>query len=638
MQFQKITQTVQNLILTAPRRVWYIAAAIVVVTLYGLTFFTPKQVLFAYSSSETCVRHFALAPDLQKQIGENGFDVRFDRGVTAFGVQIASTQLCVTPTQSPEEGTHSARIALLGGYAVSKEISIEVPKTPRAAITRLNGESISAVRSLAVPVTAKDALHSYSLRVADKSADCTVTADTMLMCDVPALQLSHGSQYDLSMYRTFRADSPTKVGDIAVRTLAAVQLTSSNVAEGQVFYDKPTDFKLLFDKPLKSATIELTRDQGDPLRAETTLSGTEILFKTEQLPRSAQFSLKIKAVEAQDGSALGAPITTTFSTSGGPKVTSVSVGPTSVGQSAQIIVGFDQQLKGDVDIAKFARVAGVNAVVRRVSETQIAYTLQGAPLCAAFSLIIDKGLPSGSNDEASAEAWKFDSRTICGYSATIGSSVQGRAITAYYFGNGSNTLLFTGAIHGSEASSYTTMQAWVEYLQANAHTIPADKRIVVVPNTNPDGVANRTRDNARGVNVDRNFPAANWAKDIESANGVQPGGGGTAAGSEPEAMTLIKLTRQLRPRLSISYHSQGKLVGANKYGDSVAIGAAYASTVGYRTMFDNAEAVMGYAITGEYEEWMGEELGTPAILIELPSHSGNYLNSQLSALKKLMSI
>jgi hypothetical protein len=55
-------------------------------------------------------------------------------------------------------------------------------------------------------------------------------------------------------------------------------------------------------------------------------------------------------------------------------------------------------------------------------------------------------------------------------------------------------------------------------------------------------------------------------------------------------------------------------------------------------MFYNAEAVMGYPMTGEMEDWMGEKYGIPAILIELPSPSGNYLGSQLSALKKILAL
>ena len=159
-----------------------------------------------------------------------------------------------------------------------------------------------------------------------------------------------------------------------------------------------------------------------------------------------------------------------------------------------------------------------------------------------------------------------------------------------------------------------------------------------MPNSNPDGIAAGTRNNSRNVNVGRNFPTANWSASIQTASGTLPTGGGTSKGSEPEAAALISLTRQLRPRLEVSFHAQGSLGGANKYGDSTAIGDMYARTVGYRTMYYNAEAVMGYPMTGEYEDWMGEELGIPAILIELPTLSGNYINSQLPALKKLLEI
>ena len=100
----------------------------------------------------------------------------------------------------------------------------------------------------------------------------------------------------------------------------------------------------------------------------------------------------------------------------------------------------------------------------------------------------------------------------------------------------------------------------------------------------------------------------------------------------------MALTSQLHPRLEVSYHAQGSLVGANKYADSTTIGDIYASTVGYTTMYYDAEEVMGYPLTGEYEDWMGEQMTIPAILIELPSDYGNYLTSQLTAIKKMLSI
>ncbi len=200
--------------------------------------------------------------------------------------------------------------------------------------------------------------------------------------------------------------------------------------------------------------------------------------------------------------------------------------------------------------------------------------------------------------------------------------------------------MFTGGIHGSEPSGYSTMQALVWYLQVNAGSvIPAGTQVVVVPNTNPDGIAKLSRNNVHNVNIDRNFPTANWKSDIDTSSGLIVNGGGTSAGSEPETQALMNLTRQLRPRLEVSFHAQGSLVGANKYSDSVAIGNIYSSTVGYGTMYYNAEDIMGgFAMTGEYEDWMGEEMNIPAILIELPTSSGNYINSQLTAITKMIKL
>lgn len=183
------------------------------------------------------------------------------------------------------------------------------------------------------------------------------------------------------------------------------------------------------------------------------------------------------------------------------------------------------------------------------------------------------------------------------------------------------------------------MQAWVTYLQTHAaEVIPAGKQVVVVPNTNPDGIVANTRYNANDVNIGRNFATANWKADIETSSGVLVNGGGTSATSEPESKALAALTQQLQPRLEVSFHSQGRLVGANKFGDSVSVGTTYAKLVGYSTMFYDAEAVMGYPMTGEYEDWMGESMGTAAILIELPSSSGNFLTSQQAALIRMLSV
>jgi len=617
------------------------AGATLLALLYVGIFVIPTNIHFNYATTTSCVNRLTLLPGLQQQrAGKNDFKVEPQQVTKVFGLPLFSTSVCIAPASAPKEGLKKVSSAPFGIVLFSKTFNIHVPAAPTANVGSLKGKEVSAVKPLTVPLNGQDLVHTYSLHSGEKSTACKAVSQGM-SCNMAQLDLEPSSPYELVLYRGYGKDTPQKIETLSIKTLTAVQLVDSTLQSGMTIYDKPAGFRLTFDRALESAEGNMKRTDGtaSDIPATFTVEGSIVVVTPKQpLPRNASYQMTLKQVTGKDGGSLSDPIVTPFTVSGGPKVTDVSVGSTSISQNAKIIVTFDQALKADADIAKFAHLNGIEGAVSRASDNSIAVTVSSAPLCTAFSIVVDKGLPSGSNDETSADQWKFDGRIICGSSSTIGYSVRGRAIVAYTFGTGGSTILFTGGIHGSEPSGVSTMQAWVTYLQANGYKIPADKKIVVVPNTNPDGIAAGTRYNANNVNLDRNFPADNWRPDIDTATGMHSTGGGTSAGSEPETQALIKLTQQLRPRLEVSFHAQGRLVGANQFGDSIAIGKMYAGIVGYQTMIGNAEEVMGYSITGEYEDWMGQKLNVPAILIELPSSSGNYLNSQMTALMKLLTV
>ncbi len=638
MDSLKYTSKLKTIYHRLPLPVWILIGVFsVLVITYALIFGIPKKVAFSYGG-DTCARQLVLLPSLQSKKSET-FDVTIKDELKIGSFAYAATKVCVTPKQAPETGKYNASIGLLGGWFAAKQFAVEVANPPEARTSDIVGKMISTALPLQVKLSSPDTIHSYEIAIADKQTDCK-TEESLVSCDIAQLQLSPGSEYTATLYRSFNESNKTKVLEGKVETLLPIKMQSSSLTEGKIVYDMPKEFSFVFDKPVESADFTVERKNGETTEKVAAEARFEdkTLFVTlaADLPRKAEFNITIKQAIADNGSSLEAPISVNFATSGGPKPASISVGTTGVPQSAQIIVTLDQPIKEGVDINKFARVEGVSGSVKQRSPTELVYSIQGG-LCVAFSLILDKGLESGSNKEVS-EAWKFEARTICGTSSVIGYSTKGRAIMAYYFGNGGTTILFTGGIHGTEGSSYTTMQAWVTHLMSNGYKIPADKRVVIVPNVNPDGIAAGTRNSATNVNLGRNFPTANWKADIETTSGILKNGGGTSAASEPETKALIALTKQLQPRLEVSFHSQGRLVGANKFGDSVSVGATYAGLVGYQTMFYDAEAVMGYPMTGEYEDWMGESMGTPAILIELPSHSGNYLSSQLNALMRMLTI
>ena len=605
---------------------------------YGALFGFQKPVQFSYAG-DTCVRQLSLTPGMAKQTGDAGFDAMEKGGVSVGGKKLWSTSVCFTASKTPKAGTYTVAIAPFGGGFVAKKYAVTVPQAPTANVTEVSGKAISTALPLNIKLTSADTVHTYQLGVADKSAECAQN-DGMLACPVSTLALVPGTGYDITLSRSFEGAGKQQVLKSSITTLTPLNLTAATVSDGKVLYDVPTDFRFTFDKEVASADVTLKKADGQAVDVTTKQEGTTVIVTPKaELPRKTEFTLGITQVVAENGSSLVAPLSYKLTTSGGPKVSNVSVGATGVAQTAKVTVTFDQPVAADTDVAKVARIGGVTGTVTKVSDTQFSFNINNAPLCSAFTLTVDKGLKSGSNSEVSEEAWTFKSRIVCGTSSVIGYSVKGRPIIAYYFGSGSSTILFTGGIHGSEGSSTTTMQSWVTYLSAHAaEVIPADKRVVVVPNTNPDGIAANSRYNANNVNLGRNFATNNWKANTETSAGIHVNGGGTSPTSEPESKALATLTRQLRPRLEVSFHASGRLVGANKFGDSVAIGNIYAKQVGYRTMFNDAEAVMGYPMTGENEDWMGESMNIPAILIELPSASGNYLSSQQAALIRMLSV
>jgi len=653
MQISHILIKYQKKLKQIPRRTWIIGLAVFLpLFVYSLVFFIPKNVQFSYAG-QTCTRQLVLFPDINKQTGDTTVVAQLEGVVSIGAVNLYSTSVCFTPNVGFATGVHSINVSPWASFLFAKQFSVEVSDAPVVTLANVAQKKlISVVRPLEIELTTQDTIHTYELltdiKVDEKQEQKKVACESQsgnlkLLCDTVQLGLSHGESYSLELRRAILGVTPAQsVTRFNVTTLDPVSVAETSISNGQTVYDTPTSINILADKPLSSAKVELTRKNSDDKVSgieKVTVDGSRaVVVLKEELARKSEYTLTVTQLYGVNGESLAKPHVITFTTSGGPKVVSVSAATAGISSSERIVVTFDQPIDDSVDITKFARVVGAGAIISKQSPTQIAYTLQGASLCAAVTISLSEGIKSGSNSALSDEAWQFNTRVACGTSSVIGYSVNGRPIVAYYFGSGADTVLFTGGMHGSEPSGYYTMQSWVNYLMTNGNIIPGNKRVVIVPNTNPDGIAAGSRNSSTNVNIARNFPTANWQADIETTSGVLQNGGGTSPGSEPETAALIALTRQLSPRLQVSFHAQGSLVGANKYGDSVTIGDIYASTVGYQTMYYNAEAVMGYPMTGEYEDWMGEEMGIPAILIELPTTYANYFNSQLSALKKMLNV
>jgi murein peptide amidase A len=126
-------------------------------------------------------------------------------------------------------------------------------------------------------------------------------------------------------------------------------------------------------------------------------------------------------------------------------------------------------------------------------------------------------------------------------------------------------VLVSGSIHGTEPAGY----AVIARLRRLAP--PHGVQVWTVRSFNPDGATRGTRQNARGVDLNRNVTS-------RSRGGGRPFDTyypGPRAASEPETRVFMRLVRRIRPDLSIHFHQALRLVNLTG-GPDPALVRAYA--------------------------------------------------------------
>jgi protein MpaA len=120
-------------------------------------------------------------------------------------------------------------------------------------------------------------------------------------------------------------------------------------------------------------------------------------------------------------------------------------------------------------------------------------------------------------------------------------------------------VLVLGGIHGDEMASVNVVFDWLQRAQQKTDE-PIHWRMV--PLVNPDGLMNKpsTRVNARGVDLNRNFPTPDWASNAQSYWVSRTGRDprrfpGPRAMSEPETQWVQKQVDQFKPHLIVSVHA-----------------------------------------------------------------------------------
>jgi protein MpaA len=200
-------------------------------------------------------------------------------------------------------------------------------------------------------------------------------------------------------------------------------------------------------------------------------------------------------------------------------------------------------------------------------------------------------------------------RGVIRHRATVyGNSVEGVPLLAYLPDSGSAELVILAAIHGDETETTVVVS------EALRCVPEGELRAAVILAGNPDGVVRGTRGNARGVDLNRNFPTANWSPDLvyykSRANdardiALSPG---ASPVSEPETRALLSLLAQIKPRAIVSLHSALACVddsGASELGRRLSerLALPFLTDIGYPT-------------PGSMGTWAGEQ-GLNLVTLEL---------------------
>ncbi len=223
------------------------------------------------------------------------------------------------------------------------------------------------------------------------------------------------------------------------------------------------------------------------------------------------------------------------------------------------------------------------------SRTVVACLLLG-PLC-----VIVSRPPAMAGDDAPTIVRRM----------VLGRSTQGRTVVAFRLGDPTSetTILVVGCIHGNECAGTAIARA----LMASP---PAGIDLWVIRNLNPDGFHAGTRQNGRGVDLNRNFPfhwrpaGRPWDKEYSGPHPL----------SEPEDRIARRLIARVHPDVSIWFHQPLGLV-VRSAGD-LTIQRRFARRVGLPLV--RLTGRYPGSVTSWQNHWHPE---AAAFVVELPSGS-----------------
>lgn len=136
-----------------------------------------------------------------------------------------------------------------------------------------------------------------------------------------------------------------------------------------------------------------------------------------------------------------------------------------------------------------------------------------------------------------------------------------------------NQVLIIGGTHGVEPQSTYVVEKLAQHFNLLEHKPPELNRLfkvyrgmlefrlelILIPDLNRYGLDHNTRGNAKGVDLNRNMPAANWSSNYTNLVYFP----GTRPGSELETQALVNIIKENNIGLIISLHTNHYVANPN---------------------------------------------------------------------------
>jgi murein DD-endopeptidase MepM/ murein hydrolase activator NlpD len=223
----------------------------------------------------------------------------------------------------------------------------------------------------------------------------------------------------------------------------------------------------------------------------------------------------------------------------------------------------------------------------------------------------------------------------------IGTSVQGRPLTAYGLGGGPIKVVLVGDIHGGfEANTYELARQLLAYFEAHPEEVPPEVSLWIVPSLNPDGLETNHRWNANEVDLNRNADTSldgcagnDWSPDTVGSEGPHPGAGGPYPFSEPEAQAMRDLAADAR--IVVFYHSAyGGIFGGGceRHLPTIHLAEVLSEGTGYPIPEGGWTA---YPVTGDFSDYLAGQ-GVAAVTLELTNHDDVEFERNLAGVQAIL--